>query len=738
MFMRKIFIILLTTLLLSSCSAKESDEIRSIDDFDGKTIAFVMGTYQDELVKEMYPDIKFESTYLNTASELLLSLRTGKIDAVVNDNPIGRLMAASNDDLYAFDIPNTVYDSGFIFSDSREDLLKDFNEYLKEAKNSGYLESLETKWFDHPVDDNHTVIPEYAPKKGTIKVITNIDDPPFCFVRNNVYEGYDFDILYDFAYKYGYGLEIYGSSFEAVLAGVSTGKYDMGVDQINITEERKRSMKFSDPINQCNVGVVVLKNSDLETYTKASELDGKLMGCMSGSIFDGVIESNFDGSDIVYFNSRSELVAGLQTGKIEGYLADKPVAIALCSTNDSVKYIDESLMDVDYAFCFSKDALAIRDQFNSFLNKLKEDGRLEKLQTKWICDDVFNKQLDEYTFTGENGTLRVCTTPDAAPFSFVKDNEYTGYEVELISMFASEYGYDLDLSGTTFDAIISSIAYGKFDIAFNGIYVTEERKKSVNFSDPTYSSSVVTVVRNDNKESAGFIDNIKDKLYKTFVEEERYKLILDGIDTTLLISFFSLLFGTTIGFIIYLLSRKLGKWFSSIFDSLSYVITRLPVIVLLMVLFYVIFAKSDISGKVISIIGFTIIISNSVYGLLKTGVGAIDKGQFEGALALGYTDNQTLFKFVLPQALRIIMPSYRNEIISLIKSTSIVGYVTVQDLTRASDLIRSRTFDAFFPLIVTATIYFILASMLVKAVDYLQKRFLPNEKTSEEILKRIK
>ena len=156
-----------------------------------------------------------------------------------------------------------------------------------------------------------------------------------------------------------------------------------------------------------------------------------------------------------------------------------------------------------------------------------------------------------------------------------------------------------------------------------------------------------------------------------------------------------------------------------------------------MILFYIIFAKSKLSGTVISIVGFSIIVSLSVYGMLKTGVDAIDIGQYEGALALGYTDNQALFKFVLPQALRIIMPSYRGEIISLIKSSSIVGYVTVQDLTRVSDIIRSRTYDAFFPLIVTAIIYFALAWLLTKLADYLQKRYLSNEKTKDEILKNI-
>ena len=92
------------------------------------------------------------------------------------------------------------------------------------------------------------------------------------------------------------------------------------------------------------------------------------------------------------------------------------------------------------------------------------------------------------------------------------------------------------------------------------------------------------------------------------------------------------------------------------------------------------------------------------FGMLKVGVGAIDKGQTEAAYALGYTDRRAFFRVVFPQALPHFMPSYKRSITELIKATAIVGYVAVQDLTKMGDLIRSRTYEAFFPLIVTAVL----------------------------------
>lgn len=478
--------------------------------------------------------------------------------------------------------------------------------------------------------------------------------------------------------------------------------------------------------------------ADNQEINSSTDLNGRVMGCMSGSIFDQTINKRMPDSKVIYFNSRSELIMGLQTNKIDGYLADRPVAVVCCAENDNIQFLDSLVDEVEYGLCFSRNASPIREEFNEYLQEITKNGFINQLQDKWMKDDGINQTIGDIELTGTKGTIRACTTPDAAPFSFYKNNKFEGYEVELVFRFAKEYGYNLEISNTSFDALISAVSSNKYDIAFNGIYITDERKKSVDFSDPVYQDSVVPVVRKNINTSSNLFNLIKNKFISTFVEEERYKIILNGIVTTLIITSLSLLFGTIFGFITYLLSRKLGKWFTKFSDFMDYVISGLPVVVLLMVLFYIVFAKSPLSGKVVSIIGFSLIVCYSVYDMLKVSVGAIDKGQYEGALALGYSDSRALFEFVLPQALRIIMPAYRGEIVNLIKSSSIVGYITVEDLTRASDLIRSRTYDAFFPLIVTAIIYFILAKFITVVVDKIQVKFLPMEKTEEEILKSIK
>ena len=124
--------------------------------------------------------------------------------------------------------------------------------------------------------------------------------------------------------------------------------------------------------------------------------------------------------------------------------------------------------------------------------------------------------------------------------------------------------------------------------------------------------------------------------------------------------------------------------------------------------------------------------------MLRTGVGAIDRGQTEAAYALGYTDRKAFFRIILPQALPHFMPTYKGEITSLIKATAVVGYVAVQDLTKMGDIVRSRTYEAFFPLIAVAVIYFVLAAILTFVANKIEIRIDPRKRPRGELLKGVK
>ena len=147
-----------------------------------------------------------------------------------------------------------------------------------------------------------------------------------------------------------------------------------------------------------------------------------------------------------------------------------------------------------------------------------------------------------------------------------------------------------------------------------------------------------------------------------------------------------------------------------------------------MIMFYIVFARTSISGVWVAVIGFGMNFGAYVSEMIRTGILAVDKGQMEAALALGYTKPRAFMKIVLPQAARHFLPVFQGEFISLVKMTSVVGYIAIQDLTKAGDIIRSRTYEAFFPLIAIAIVYFVIAWLLTRVLVALQNRFDPKRR----------
>jgi polar amino acid transport system substrate-binding protein len=222
-------------------------------------------------------------------------------------------------------------------------------------------------------------------------------------------------------------------------------------------------------------------------------------------------------------------------------------------------------------------------------------------------------------------------------------------------------------------------------------------------------------------ERASWFDRVASSFQSNIIQERRYLLIWDGLTTTVLIAVLSALFGTLLGAAICFMRmspRTTLQWTARSFIA---VLRGTPVVVLLMIMFYVIFGSVNINPVLVAVIAFGMNFAAYVAEIFRSGIEGIDPGQSEAGTALGFTRVQTFRYVVLPQMIQRILPVYKGECISMVKMTSIVGYIAVQDLTKASDIIRSRTFDAFFPLIMVAVLYFIIAGILMQGLGYLER-----------------
>ena len=221
------------------------------------------------------------------------------------------------------------------------------------------------------------------------------------------------------------------------------------------------------------------------------------------------------------------------------------------------------------------------------------------------------------------------------------------------------------------------------------------------------------------------------KLSETFVETGYYRLLLQGLGNTLVMTLGALCIGVAIGTLIAVI-----KYFAEDVPALKplevlcdlYVtaIRGIPVVVLLMIFFYVIMTSAE--GITVGIIAFGINSGAYMAELIRSGIGAVDKGQMEAGRSLGMSKVQAMRKVVFPQAVRYILPAIGNEMIALLKETSVAGYVAVVDLTRAGNLVRNNTYDAFNPLMAVALTYLLLVVLLSGGLKKLERRLKKSDK----------
>lgn len=220
---------------------------------------------------------------------------------------------------------------------------------------------------------------------------------------------------------------------------------------------------------------------------------------------------------------------------------------------------------------------------------------------------------------------------------------------------------------------------------------------------------------------------MKDSLYKTLIVDDRYKYILSGLTTTVIIAFFAVIIGIIIGTLVSLIRNnyevnKKGKILNKICEIYVNVIRGTPVILQLMIIYYVMFKSVNINITLVGIIAFGINSGAYVSEIIRSGINSIDKGQLEAGLSLGLNYHKTMKLIILPQAIKNILPALGNEFITLLKETSVGAYIGILELTKASDIISSRTYDYFFPLIIVAIIYLIMTLGLSKLVNLMERR----------------
>lgn len=210
--------------------------------------------------------------------------------------------------------------------------------------------------------------------------------------------------------------------------------------------------------------------------------------------------------------------------------------------------------------------------------------------------------------------------------------------------------------------------------------------------------------------------------YVNFIAADRWLLLLEGVKTTLILTILSIIVGTVLGFLLALMKMSKTKILNIPAKVYIEIIRGTPSYVQILIIYLVVFASVDINKIVVGMIAFGMNSSAYIAEIIRAGIEAVDRGQTEAGRSLGLTPVQTMRHIILPQAFKNILPTYANEFIVLLKETAIAGNISVYELTKQATVIQSRTYNAFFPLIGAAILYFIMTFSLSKLFGYLERR----------------
>ncbi len=718
----------------------EKAVITSIKDLTGKRAASLTGSSFKVLTEPLADGIDY--IFFNDNVSSVQALLSDKADAVLFDEPVAKLMAAR--------FPGTqiacVYaqdNYGFAFRKGSP-LCQRANSVIQKMKESGELDRLAQKWcgVDDPQKalENWTHNKNFTGKAGVLRFgVDPVMEPMVYIGPEGTPIGLDVELVRRIAYDLNMKFETVTMGFGSLIEALTAEKADVVGGAMSITDERKKQVDFSDIYYNGGLTVLSKKTKAKPVYgiNEFSQLKGKKIGVLTGTTTDHLAKTHFPDSTPVYTNSFNDLVVSLKTGKIPAFLMEEPQARFLLPTmpdldilKDQNSQQDRISFD-DYAFVFSKKETDLCGQFSAEILKMKKNGLLASLQKKWFSGSENDRTLPILTKKSDRGTLKYAVVPQFEPFVYLQNGQITGYEIETAERAANELGYRLEPVIMDWGGYLEAIASGKVQMGIGCTTVTEERKKKVLFSEPTYQGGVaVIVMKGDEKAGSdhaqtNFLQNLKESFNRTFIKENRWKLILHGLEVTVIITVLAAVLGTALAFLVCFFRRSGNCFFRLPAKCFISLMQGMPMLVILMILYYIVFAKCDINAVLVATIGFALNFAAYAGEMMRTGVEGIDKGLIEAARALGLGKVTIFRKIIFPLAARRILPVYKGEFINMLKMTSIVGYIAIQDLTKMSDIIRSRTYEAFFPLIATAAIYFLVAHLLASFLTGLEFKLNP-------------
>lgn len=406
----------------------------------------------------------------------------------------------------------------------------------------------------------------------------------------------------------------------------------------------------------------------------------------TGAIYAEDFVAENPGTEVIRYNKGADAVQALKQQKIDAVLIDEQPALAFVEKNNELTIADEEFAMEEYAIGIAKENTELLYQINDALEAIKVNGTMDEIVANYIGDEKGEHPYESPEgLTLGNGTLTMATNVAFPPYEYYEDKTAVGIDIDMMQAIADYLNMDLVVSDMEFDSVIMAVQSGKADVAAAGLTVTEDRLKNISFSE-SYTTAKQVIIYNNGEKAEKM--SLADKIYQTFIEKNRWQYIPKGLANTLLITVFR---GT-------------------------------PMVVQLLIMYYVVFAQTAVNPLIAAVIAFGLNSGAYLSEAIRSGIMAIEIGQFEAGRSMGFNYHETVRYIIMPQAIKVSLPAIFNEYIALLKESSIVGYIGLMDLTKAGDIIRSNTYEALVPLVSVALVYLVLVMIMTSFVSRLERR----------------
>lgn len=739
-------ILLALVTLLSACDAIEDRQINGVEDVATARIGVISGSTTAQLAYERFPNAKI-SEFADFA-DIIGALKANHIDATISVTANANLVAQKNPDLSVIETTLREEPTCAAVAKGNTQLLNQLNVIIADIRADGTLADMSRRWFKKepgPYERREYLMSDEG---KVLKVGVSATREPMSFVDGEGrVTGHDGELARLFSERLNRPIEFVNSRWDALIPALESGKIDMIVTGMSYTDERAKRIDFTDTYYTNRLVLLVRNGSGKEStsgkqLSETDQLANESIAILQGSAFDVFAQEVYPDADLQFYNTIADMLAAVEKGKATAGFSDYDLLRQALKANPQLGILGEPIFTSQVAAAFTKENNAIRTEFDAFLADIKADGTLDDMEQRWFADESF--VMPEITLDPTAPTLTIGNAIIGLPQVAQIEGELAGYDVELALRFGQYAGRNIRFVTVDWAALIPGLIGGKIDSIISSMFITPERRERVNFSGSYHTVDSYAFVLKKNLvgaeigasvgdiEQPSFWVSTKQSFYDNIIREDRYLLLWDGLIITVIISLLSALFGTALGGVVCMMRMSANLWLQMPARVYIELMRGTPVLVLLMLIFYVLFASIDINPVLVAVFAFGLHFAAYVAEIFRSGVRSIDDGQTEAGVAMGFSKLQTFIYIIMPQTVQRILPVFKGEFISLVKMTSIVGYVAVQDLTKASDIIRSRTFDAFFPLIMVAILYFTLAWVLTRALEYVEQRTDPELRRSKK------